>query len=124
MCIRDRLNADEIVTHVATESTEVNDEEDDQPIQPAISHKDAIQSLAKQSMMKQMIIKGQNKTDDETLQAKMKLPKIISLRQIHNFALGKYGRQKRQKKSTDFFTTIKVFFFSITVLYLFELKDF
>ena len=36
---------DEIVTYISTEPTEANDEEDDQPIKPAISCKEPIQLL-------------------------------------------------------------------------------
>ena len=38
------FNDDEIVTYRSIEPTEANDEADDQPVKPAVSHKEAIQS--------------------------------------------------------------------------------
>ena len=69
---------DEIVTYISTEPTEANYEEDDLPIKPAISHKEAIQPLT-------TAIKWYEGQDE------VELLKIISLYQIHNLALKEYG---------------------------------
>ena len=74
---------DEIVTYASTESTEANGEEDDQPMKLTISHEQAIQSLS-------TAIKFYGCQDEG------ELPKIITLRQIHNMTFEKYGRHNRQ----------------------------
>ena len=81
---------DEIVTYVSTVPTEANDEEDDQPIKPAISRKEAIQSLTTEIKW----YEGQDEAE---------LPKIISLRQIHNLVLEKYGRQNKNRRNLQIF---------------------
>ena len=57
----------------------------DHPIKPAISHKEAIQSLTTAKKW----YKGQNKAE---------LSKIILLHQIHNLALEKYSQLKKKKQ--------------------------